>query len=223
MWRTNVLHNYPNGGTANYVSSMIDADERDKHKAWRKVGAVFAAPVRQGYPASIDAVSGALEYSIDGGASWVAAGAGTWATNTADPTYRVDTNIGNAAAVSTFLQLRWSWASVSDWAPVLVGLWVEYELLDSPARRRRWSFTVSAEDQTIDRDGKTLTRTGREMIAELWDHWEDGTTIPLRDLDFDTDAVERQVRIVGITERVPAPREAGRWGNSAVSLVLVEV
>jgi hypothetical protein len=119
--------------------------------------------------------------------------------------------------------LRVTWSSVSDWAPVLVGLWTEYETLDSPARRRRWQFAVQAEDQVIDRDGAQLTRTGRQQIGELWDHWQDGATIPFRDIDYDAAAVERRVRIVGIEEVVPVPHEAGKWGQSAVMLTLVEV
>ena len=39
------------------------------------------------------------------------------------------------------------------------------------------------------------------MIAELWQHWETGTTLPFRDIDYDDDPTERRVRIVGISER----------------------
>ncbi len=110
-----------------------------------------------------------------------------------------------------------------DWAPVLVGIWAEFEQLDAPARRRRWQFTVTAADQVIDRDGTALTRTGRQLIAELWNAWQTGTTLPFRDIDFDADATERRVRITGISEVVPVPANAGMWGQSAVRLTLVEV
>ncbi len=102
-------------------------------------------------------------------------------------------------------------------------MWAEFELLDSPARRRRWQFTVTAEDQVIDRAGVRLNRTGRQLVAELWNAWHQAATLPFRDLDYDDDPTERRVRIIGISEAVPVPSDAGRWGQSAVSLTLVEV
>jgi hypothetical protein len=119
--------------------------------------------------------------------------------------------------------LRVRWESVGDWAPVLVGVWAEFEVLDSPARRRRWSFRVQTRDQVVDRGGGTLQRTGRQLIAELWGAWEQGTPLTFRDQDYDADPVERTVRIVGISETVPAPADAGRWGDAVVALQLVEV
>lgn len=222
VWRSAALHNYPTAAT--YTTSLIDADERDKAKAWRKIGAVFASLDLPGNPTSVDAVNVGLGYSIDNGASFVTPATAAPSGNTlAGNNFTLDANIASDAAVSRFLMLRVTWSSVSDWAPVLVGLWTEYETLDSPARRRRWQFTVQAEDQVIDRDGAQLTRTGRQQVGELWDHWQDGATIPFRDIDYDAAAVERRVRIVGIEEVVPVPHEAGKWGQSAVMLTLVEV
>ena len=41
---------------------------------------------------------------------------------------------------SRHLQMRVSWSSVSDWAPVLVDVWAEYETLDNAPNRRRWEL-----------------------------------------------------------------------------------
>src|SRR5690606_7595251 len=108
-------------------------------------------------------------------------------------------------------------------APVLVGLWAEFEILDSPARRRKWTFAVKAHDQMIDRDGTLIPRTGRELIADLWTAWNTGTTVSFRDVDYDADPTERTVRLVGISEKVERPADQGRWGDSIITLALVEV
>ncbi|HVL23166.1 MAG TPA: hypothetical protein VM450_03730, partial [Thermomicrobiales bacterium] len=52
---------------AQLVSPLIDAGERDKAKAWRKVGAVFSSPERFGTLASADQVNVFLDYSTDAG------------------------------------------------------------------------------------------------------------------------------------------------------------
>lgn len=224
VWRSDAENTYPFSGNAEFITSMIDAGERDKSKAWRKVGAVFAAPEKRGAGASVDPLNVWLDYSIDGGGTWQNVAFRNITANTlASLNVTLDADIASNAAVSRFLQLRVRWSSVLDWAPVLAGVWAEFELLDSPARRRRWQFTVTAADQLIDRDGSQLTRTGRQLIAELWASWQTGTTLTFRDLDYDADPTERRVRIVGIREVVPVPANAGKWGQSAVTLTLIEV
>jgi len=224
VWRSDTETTYPHSGNAEFITSMIDAGERDKSKAWRKVGAVFAAPEKRGAVASDDPLTIWLDYSIDGGGTWQTVAfrnvVGNYFTQ---HNVTLDADIASDAAVSRFLQLRVRWTSVLNWAPILVGAWSEFETLDSPARRRRWQFTVTAQDQVIDRAGSQLTRTGRQLVAELWTAWQQGATVPFRDLDYDADPAERRVRITGISERVPAPSDAGKWGQSAVALTLVEV
>lgn len=218
--RSATQHAFP--PSAMFVTPMIDAGERDKAKAWRKAGAVFAAPVRSGNLASTDAVTVHLDSSLDAGATWAAVASQTLAGNTLANS-NVALEAALSGATSHFIMLRVRWESVSDWAPVLVGVWAEFEVLDSPARRRRWSFRVQARDQVVDRAGSPLARTGRQLIAGLWGAWEGGTPLAFRDQDHDADPVERTVRIVGISETVPAPADAGRWGDAIVALQLVEV
>ena len=204
---------------------MIDAGERDKDKAWRKVGAVFAAPEARGVAGSGDVVGVALDYSINGGGTWVSAvGMTSYNLNTAaSHNHTLDADIASTVATSRFIQLRVRWESALFWAPVLAGVWAEFETLDSPARRRKWSFAVTAHDQVIDRDGQVLTKTGRELIAELWSKWWNGSTFAFRDIDHDYDPTERQVRIVGISESVAAPDKHGTWGEAVIALTLVQV
>lgn len=220
--RGTVIQDLPTGKTATFTTPMIDVGERDKTKAWRKMGAVFASPELEGNTASTDVVNVALYSSIDAGATWQGSGITTLSGNTlANLNFTLDKALSNTE--SRFLMMQVRWTSINDWAPVLVGLWAEFEVMDSPSRRRKWTFDVVAADQTVDRDGVPLARTGRQLITELWSAWEGGTTIQLRDIDYDDVMVEREVRIVGISESVPKPSDQARWGDSIVSLQLVEV
>ncbi|HWV24101.1 MAG TPA: hypothetical protein VNZ58_07915 [Thermomicrobiales bacterium] len=224
--RSASVHAFP-ASAASFTTPMIDAGERDRPKAWRKVGAVFATPELNGNLASVDPVRVLLDLSTDGGATWVTvADRTTSGGNTRENNnFTLDAVLTPAMGVadSRFVMLRARWESVSDWAPVLTGLWCEFEVLDAPARRRKWVFDVIARDQVVDRDGGVLNRTGRQLVAELWSAWEGEETVMLRDIDHDAAPVERSVRIVGIKETVPKPYDQSRWGDSVVSLHLVEV
>ena len=68
-WRSSSLHTYATSGE--WVSSLIDGDDPTADKAWTRIGATFAAPDDRGNTASVDSVSFPLEYSIDGGLTWV--------------------------------------------------------------------------------------------------------------------------------------------------------
>ncbi len=67
-----------------------------------------------------------------------------------------------------------------------------------------------------------MPRTGRELAADLWSAWQAGQTVAFRDLDFDATATTYQARIIGISEEIPKPSDAARWGESVISLVMVE-
>jgi hypothetical protein len=222
LWRGNTYHTLPPAGT--FTTSLLDAGERDKDKAWRKIGAVFASPELRGVAGSADSVTVHLDYSTTSGATWQVAASQTLAGNTlANHNLKLEADIASDAAVGRFLQLRVRWTGVVDWAPVLAGVWTEFELLDSPARRRRWQFRVVARDQTVDRDGAPLPRTGRQLAADLWTAWQGGTTLAFRDLDYSAAPIERRVRIIGINEEIARPADAARWGDSVLALTLIEV
>ncbi len=220
VWRSAPFHTYATTGA--YRSSLLDCGERDKPKAWRKVGATFAVPEQRGNAASTDAVTLTLAYSVDGGKTFATAAS----LAVSDPTQRtleMEAALGGTGTVSRFLQLRLSYTSVTDWAPVLTGLWAEYELLDSPARRRRWTFKIHARDASVQRDGTVTNRSGRQLSADLWSAWRSGSTIAFQDLDADVTGETITARIVGIAEEVPKPTDGARWGDSVLALTLVEV
>jgi hypothetical protein len=206
---------------AQFITPLIDAGHRDKPKAWRKIGAVFAATETIGITSS-DVVAVYLDYSIDNGQTWTV---GDTRSLTGNNLANMNFEMGRVLSgqTSTFLMLRIRWQSVSDWTPVLVGVWCEYEVLASPARRRKWAFTVHAQDQTVNRDGVTLSRTGRQLISELWAAWETDTVLLFRDIDYDDAPTARTVRITGISEAVAQPADSAEWGDSVITLNLVEV
>lgn len=220
--RRSSSYNYALPATGTFVSSMIDGGQRDKHKAWRRIGAVFASPELEGNTASTDPLNVYLDYSIDGGETWTEA-TYRWCPENTIANNNFELTAQLQAPTSTFIILRVRWASVSDWAPTLVGIWAEHETLNLPWRRRKWQFQVHARDQEIDRDGVTLNRTGRQLINDLWQAWETDTPLTFRDQDYDAAPVQRTVRIVGITEHVENTADSNNWGDSTITLQLVEV
>ncbi|MGH2618871.1 MAG: hypothetical protein ACRDJC_26885, partial [Thermomicrobiales bacterium] len=128
-----------------------------------------------------------------------------------------------AIPTARHLQLRVTWSSVNDWAPVLTGVWAEFETLDNAPNRRRWEITVSAGDRRVRRDGQVDSQTGRQKIAALWDAWEARATLDFLDVDNDAETVTYKVRVEEIEESVTKPNDAARWGESRVALTLAEV
>jgi hypothetical protein len=208
--------------TGSLTTPLLDAGERDALKSWRAIGASFATPEDRGNPASVDPVTLDLAWSINGGVTWTSAATATLS----DPSARIHeltAELPSSSAVARMLQLRVTFSSVSDWSPVLTGIWADYALLDQPPRRRRWSFAVLARDATIQRDGSVAALDGRAQIAALWQSWGENQTLAFRDLDYDADPTERAVRITAIEESVPKPADAGSWGAAIVHLQLLEL
>jgi hypothetical protein len=221
VYRHESATNY-NPGTSEYRTSLLDGGERAARKSWRRIGAAFAAPEQRGNAVSTAPVTLTLSYSTDGGRTWLAAGSSVMN----DPTQRVadlTVDIGDQAALSRFIQLRVSFNGVIDWSPALVGLWAEYEAIDLAPRRRRWQLSVRARDRAVQRDGSADPRTGHAMAGDLWEAWISAQPLPFTDLDHDQTASTHSVRIAAINEAIAAPVDAARWGDSVVSLELVEV
>ncbi|MBX3068895.1 MAG: hypothetical protein KF883_00205 [Thermomicrobiales bacterium] len=218
--RSATLHSFASSGF--FVTSMLDAGDRTSDKAWRSIGAQFAAPFIQGNPASSDQIGLTLAWSIDGGATWTTA-ATTSSSNPGQRVHTLSAELDSDIVTSPFLQIRVGWTSIADWAPVLTGVWAEYAMLDAAARRRRWSLAVQVRDGVICRDGSRETQSGRQLSDTLWTAWETKATVDFRDVDYDVNTVERRVRIIDIEEIVAKPADAARWGESTVRLTLAEV
>jgi hypothetical protein len=111
---------------------------------------------------------------------------------------------------------------VSDWAPVLMGMWAEHETLDLPVRRRRWRFTVQCRDTLVRRDGSPSPDNARAIADQLWSLWEDGAITTFRDVD-QPESEHVTVRIAGIREVVPKPGQLDSDASSEIELTLVEI
>lgn len=218
VWRSTSVHTYR--ATAEWVSSLLDAGERGAVKAWRSVGATFALPDVRGNTASTDPVTVTLEASLDGGATWSTVAS----QSTANPAARTFELTGTlpSGSLGRWLQLRVSWTSVLDWAPVLSGVWADWTLLPQPMPRRRWQLSVRCADRQIAPDGTPLPKTGRELSAALWSAWEGSTTLTFKDVDHGATATTRAVRITAIDERIAKPADGDRWGESVIALELTE-
>lgn len=182
-WRGTGSNTY--AAAASWTSSLLDAGEPARDKSWRAFGATFAAPDDRGNAASVDSVTITLEYSLDGGTTWAAAESLTTAA-AARRGFTLQSSFDTAVdslPSSRHLQLRVSWSSVSDWAPVLVSIWADYVILDNAPPRRRWELVVDASDRNPRRDGNLDPQRGRQKIAALWDAWEAGQTLGFQEAD----------------------------------------
>lgn len=199
------------------TSSLLDANDRDRAKGWRRVGAEFAWPDGRG---SADQVTVHVEYSTDGGAVWQSAamvnvaGNGSRVVSVSGPTI--------AGTVGRFLQVRVTVSSILDWSPVLLCLWVEAEVLDD-VTRRRWRFTVQCKDAVVCRDGSVDTTGARALAARLWALWGSGSTFSMRDVDYDSTGTAYSVRVAGMVEKISKPQDAGTFADGEIELTLAEV
>jgi hypothetical protein len=167
-WRSNSVNTY--AATAEWVSPLLDGGEPGSSKAWSAIGAGFAMPENRGNVASVDSVTVALGYSIDGGETWTTAASLT----STDPTDRTRTLAASFVELvdARYFQLRVTWSSVSDWAPVLASVWAEYEVPEVlPAKRHVWQLEVDASDRTVRRDGSRDGQSGAQKSAALWAGW----------------------------------------------------
>jgi hypothetical protein len=216
----------PRGGLAQayrasgeWGSSLLDGGERGAPKAWRRIGASFAAPEARGSAASVDPLTVRLAYSVDGGATWTAAAEQTVAA----PGGRTTELAAELSGVSAReLQLKVQWASVADWAPVLTAAWVDWTTLAVPPPKRRWELTVRCSDLAVDGEGRPWPAGGEAIAAGLWAAWEGGAALAFRDLDFTANPIERTVRIGHIAETTERAGDRARWGETRVRLLLVE-
>lgn len=189
----------PYQAAGEWVSSLLDAGTTEA-KRWRAVGCTFASPdPRANAAGSADTVTVKLLYSTDGGVSFTEAASSTIAPAAG----RVLTLTADLSSVtSRYLQLKVTWASVLDWAPVLQSVWSDWTILTVPPPKRRWEATVRCSDLAVDGDGQPWPNDGAAIAAGLWTAWESGTVLPFRDLDFAANPTERSVRIGQITETV---------------------
>ena len=202
------------------ITSLWHGRDPDQEKVWLRVGAEFVTPGRASSPGlpSFSPCTVALAYTLDG-SNFSAAGSATIDTAGAR-TIAFDLPPGTTGKL---LALKYSLSGVTEGAPTLTALWAEYRPAEPLACRRAWAFEVLAGDGMVARDGSRDARSGRQIAAALWAAWQAGAALAFRDLDYDLDPTPRTVRIANLDERIAAPADAGRWGESRLRVELVEV
>ncbi len=202
-------------------TSLLDAGRPESPKIWRSVQATFATPEQRGNPVSTDPVTVEIRYSIDGGATWTSHVSMT----ISGPPMQSLTLGGPIASPpsSAYLQVEVRWSSVVDWTPTLTGIAIIWDRTDAAARRRRWQMTVQARDRSIERNGGLHPRTAPAITADLWTAWSVGSVLPMRDVDYDQDPVERNVRLIGISEARPSASPGLPPDVATLALTLIEI
>lgn len=195
------------------VTGWLHGQQIDADKLWTRAGAEFGT-LAYGAFAAVDV---ALDYSLDG-TTWQQVAAGT-IDSTAPATLAADLPAGVQGQA---IALRYRFAGAATGAPTLRALWAEYRPVETPARRRRWEFEVLVADGQVLRDGQAETRTGQQIAAALRAQFDAGGPLTLRDVDYDLDPTERQVRIAYLDELIPHAGDAGRWGDGRMKVRLVE-
>jgi hypothetical protein len=219
-YRDAVAHSYRSQGS--YQTSLLDAGTPNERKAWRSMRASFACPEERGNQSSVDTLTLTIRYSTDAGATWVDAASATIGV-ASGRIYDLGGALTGTIPESRYLQVEVAWDSVPDWAPTLTAIAIEYERLGDAARRRRWQLGVMAQDRMVERDGGQHLRSGAQTVADLWQSWQDGSTVTFRDVDYDADPVERQVRVVGVAEQIPVPSNPAAIAASHLTVTLLEV
>lgn len=205
--------------SGSWTSPLLTAGNADATKAWRQVAAYFVWPDDPGNGVSADTVTITLEYSTNAGQSWTQADTAIVAIG-----HQHELSLAlSPPPVSRLLQLRVSWASVNDWAPVLSRLVVDYATIETAPRRRQWKLKVAARDNTVGRDAGVLPASGRAQIDALFAAWRDQATVTFRDVDYDEHPAEHTVRVLDLKQEEPKAADAGRWGEGLVTITLAEL
>ena len=179
-YRSLTVHSY--AATGQWVSPLLDAGDPSVIKQWVQVGATFSSPAQRGNAASADGITVTLDYSLDAGVTWTTAAN---LTTTLASIRGCDlTSAWENSASARYLQLRVTWASILDWAPVLVGVWAEVERPPAAlVRRAAWEFDARIQDGTIRRDGQLDPRDGKTQRRALWDLYDAGADVPFVEAD----------------------------------------
>ena len=179
-WRSASVVSY--AGSGQWLSPLLDAGDGSAVKTWLQVGASFASPAQRGNAASADGVTVTLEYSTDCGVTWQTAAS---SSTTLVGTRGFDlASAWEASVGARYLQLRVSWSSILDWAPVLVSVWAEVERPPAAqVRRTSWEFAARVQDRALRRDGNLDPRSGQEQRRALWDLYDAGADLPFIESD----------------------------------------
>lgn len=205
-----------------WVSPVLDGGDRAEARTWGAVGCWLGAPEGRGNPAGTDQVTVRFWTSTDFGATWVQHGALTVGRQRLGPLM-----LGNLGGfVGRGVQLKVSWESVTDWAPVLHAAWADWTVTGptgpggTPAvAKRRWELAVRVSDLAPE-----TGLSGDQLSIQLWALAEQGLGVSFKDVDYAVSPAVRTVKVERIEEEWGPPGTVGATPREAViRLVLAEV
>jgi hypothetical protein len=196
-----------------FTTPLLDANEADRQKAWRRIGVELAR--LDGEAVGSWAVQ--LAYSTDGGATYTIAGTQTVTSELSSVAFAI-------SATSVGLIVKATLTRTSGLPPFVTSVWAEHETLNESVRRRRWQFTVRAGAGLVNRQGERDTRDGQTLRTALWDLYTSATTFAFRDVDYGATGVSTNVRMLGLREEWPTPSDQSTLGaETALEVTLVVV
>ena len=195
------------------TTPLLDANEPDRQKAWRRVGVELSR--LDGKDVGSWVVQ--LAYSTDGGTTYTIAGAQTVTSELASVSFAL-------SSTSAGLIVKATLTRTSGLPPFVTSIWVEHETLNDSLRRRRWQFVVRAGDGVVNRLGVRDARDGQTIRTALWSLYAAATTFAFRDVDYGATSVTKNVRMLGLREEWPAPSDQSTLGaETTLEVTLVEV
>ncbi len=216
------------GNAGDYASSYSAATalwgggiERDKE--WTQIGAEFHRPDGE----TVGTWAAQLQYSVNAGRGWANAGG----SQTVDDEHeRITADLSGVTA--RVLIARVNLTATSGIAPALAALWADWNVTGddgggegsagTPASttrvlKRRWRFTVLAQDGLIDRNGAALGLNAATIRSNLWALLDETSSF----IDVDG-TVHSDATLTRIEEEWPSPADAAVHISTRMKLVLVE-
>lgn len=191
-------------------STLLDGNDPTQPKFWTRIGVELA----RADPAAVGEWDVQLSYSLDAGATWVAAG--TPAT-VDDPTASITASVG---ASSAYLRVKVELEQDTGLPPHILAIWAEYEVFNQSVRRRRWQFSIAATDRVLTRAGSLDARDGEDIRDDLWTLFDGPASFTFLDVDGES----YTVRIIGLREEWQRPDQAPKVGaHTTFDVVLVEL
>ncbi len=207
--------------TGAVIVGPLDAGQGDTVKTWTKLVCAWSTalyPYGGSAPANPGGVL-ALDYSVDDGVNWIAAG--TTSIAAGGRSQLIEQEIAAGVGIEAHrLLARATWTPTSAYAGLQInGIWAAgWRVKDAP-RLESWTFAVRCSDRLLARDGSVDARTGQAMLQTLRTLAQSGGVATFRDLDYDLNARTVNVRVLGMKERAKKG-DGARFTETTVRLTV---
>lgn len=192
------------------ATRALDGGRPDTSKSWTTIGVELGRDDGQ----TVGAWTLACDYSTDGGASWISAGAAASITSERQSaSWPVNVSANE-------LRVRLTLTQASGLPPAILAIWAEHtESTAASSGRRRWQFRTRATDNLITRTGAYDGRSGETIRDAIWALWEGGSSFAFTDPAGDAFA---GCRLVAVDEAWPRAADAGTGHHTELTLTIEE-